>query len=564
MHGLKVGIGAKIWALVGLVVAATTILTLLDLRSVRSTLLDDRRQELTHIVESATAIVTDLHARAAKGEFTEEEAKARALAALAAIRYGANDYMFVLSYDYHMLMHGTRPDLNGKDQTGLVDANGVYFVRDMVEGARRNGAASVAYLWPRTQGAEPSPKLSTVRDFKPWGWVISTGVFIDDLDTAFRQRALEAGVFTLAVVTFAIIVAVLLARSITRPLRRLVTRMGALAGGDTTHAVEGTERRDELGDLARAMEVFRAHSIENRQLVERQEALEREARAERSRTLLDLADGLERRVGAAVSALGRVGESLNGASGQMTRTAQDTSRQTEAVVSAVDLTSSNVQTVAAAAEELAASGNEISRQVGLSADVARTAAAEAQRTDQLVGALATAAGRIGEVVGLIEQIAAQTNLLALNATIEAARAGDAGKGFAVVANEVKGLANQTARATQEVTEQIAAVRAETDRAVQAIRQIGEIIIRVDEASTSIAGAVEEQNAAIHEITRSVQVAASGSREVSERIGEVAAGAGTSLSAAGAVSDSATELVRQNAALSREIESFLTEIRARAR
>jgi methyl-accepting chemotaxis protein len=563
MNGLKVGIGAKIWSLVGLLALVTVVLTLVDLVTLRRTMMEDRRQDLSHAVDSATSIIAGFQARAAKGEMPEAEAKDRALDALRMIRYGANDYVFVNSYDYKTVMHPLRPEMVGIDQSQVHDVNGVYMTREMSDVARRDGAGVVAYVWSRTKEAPPSPKLSYVRDFKPWSWVVGSGVYIDDIDQAFQAKVIEALLIALAVVALAILIAAGLARSITRPMERLVARMAALAGGDTDHAVEGVERRDELGDLAQAMEVFRAHSIENCRLVARQEGLEREAQAERSRTMRELADGLERRVGAAVSALGRVGEQLTGASTQLSRTARDTSAQTGAVVSAIELTSSNVETVAAAAEELSASGNEISRQVGLSAEIARNAAAEAERTDQLVGALASAASRIGEVVGLIDHIAAQTNLLALNATIEAARAGEAGKGFAVVAGEVKNLANQTARATQEVTEQIGTVRAETDRAVQAIRMIGSIIIRVDEASTSIAGAVEQQNAAIHEITRSVQVAASGTREVSERIGAVTAGTTTSLTAADQVAGSAGELVDQNAVLLREIDAFLAEIRSRA-
>jgi methyl-accepting chemotaxis protein len=563
MTDLKLGIGGKIWSLVGLIVLGLALLAIEGLISTRQTLVEDRQQALRQVVESADSIVASFQARAAKGEMTDEAAKAAAIATLRVWRYGKNDYVFINNFQYSSVMHPLRPDMEGMDQREMKDPDGNYVTRAMVETAQRDGKGFVNYRWPRTKDAQPSPKMVYVSTFKPWNWIIGTGVYVDDIDETFRAQVISVIIKALGILAVTAAIGILIARSITAPLALLIRRMRALAEGDTSQEITGTTRRDELGELARAMEIFRANSLENKRLLDEQESMKQATAAERNRALRDMASGLEARVMGSVEAMRRVGERLNGASTAMSHTAEQTSEQTSAVVAATEQTSGNVQTVASAAEELSASGNEISRQVALTAEIARTAAHEAEETNVVVGTLASAAGRIGEVVRLIDDIASQTNLLALNATIEAARAGEAGKGFAVVANEVKTLANQTAKATQEITAQISAVQAETDKAVQAIRHIGETINRVDEATSSIAGAVEEQNAAIHEITRSVQEAARGTREVSDHIERVSQGTSTSRSAAEEVAGSTREMITHNGELTREIAGFLTEVRNQA-
>jgi methyl-accepting chemotaxis protein len=559
----KFGIAAKIWALIGLMVVGLVVMTVAGLSSMHQTMLEDRRQMLKQVVDSATSIVTHYQDRAAKGELSEEEAKARASEALRAWRYGKNDYVFINSYTNTSIMHPLRPEMQGMDQSNMQDPNGVYVTRSMTEVALKDGLGYVNYMWARTKDAPPSPKISYVVNFKPWSWIVGSGMYVDDVDEVFRAQAWKSGFGAILLVLLVAVPCGIVAHGVTKALGSLVERMRGLADGDTSIAILGTERGDEVGDLARAMAVFKESAQQNRRLLDEQEAMKLHAAADRRQALLQMAHGLESRMSSMVAAMSGMGKRLHTASGAMIETARQTTDEASAVVAATEQTSANVQTVATATEELNSSGGEIGRQVTLSAEIARSAAREAEQTNIMVGGLSTAAARIGEVVRLIDEIASQTNLLALNATIEAARAGEAGKGFAVVASEVKTLATQTARATQEISAQIASVQTETNNAVAAIQRIGATIARVDEATSSIAGAVEQQNAAIQEISRSVQEAAHGTAEVAAHITKVADGARVSQTVADDVAVSAHDMVDQTSTLAHEVEGFLAEIRASA-
>jgi methyl-accepting chemotaxis protein len=387
-----------------------------------------------------------------------------------------------------------------------------------------------------------------------------------------------------------IVVLTLIGRSITRPLARLTAAMQSLAGGEKDEPAPFADRRDEVGHMSRAVEVFRLNMIEAERLQaaqreaehraaaeeqrraeekraaeERAEAERREAEekaaAERRAAMLKLADEFESSVGGVIGMVTKAAGQMQDAAQTMSSTAEQTSHQSSAAASATEEATQNVQAVAGAAEELASTVQEIGRQIEESARIARSAVDEVEATNVKVQGLAEAAQKIGEVVNLINDIASQTNLLALNATIEAARAGDAGKGFAVVASEVKSLANQTAKATEEIAGQIGDIQSATSDAVSAIGTIGTTIGKVHEFATAIASAVEEQNAATAEIAGNATQAAAGTQEVSSNVSGVSQAAAATGAAATQVLSSARDLSCQSDVLRGAVDEFLKTIRA---
>ncbi len=350
------------------------------------------------------------------------------------------------------------------------------------------------------------------------------------------------------------------ARSLATPIMRMTATMKTLAQGETNVEVTDTDRIDEIGAMAGAVQIFKDALIAKRQADEAA-AIEAEAKMRRAQMLDQLTKQFEANVSVLTSGLSAAATQMEATAQSMTSVADQTTSQSVSVASAAEQTSANVQTVAAATEELSISIREIASQVGQSSRIAEQAVMDAQRTNETVQTLAASAERIGDVVQLINNIASQTNLLALNATIEAARAGEAGKGFAVVASEVKHLATQTSKATEEISAQIGSVQQATAEAVQAIQTIARTIGEMSQISVSIAAAMEEQGAATAEISRNVQEAARGTEAVTGNINEVRQGAGETGLAASQVLSSAQELARHSETLSREVGSFLNGVKA---
>jgi methyl-accepting chemotaxis protein len=374
------------------------------------------------------------------------------------------------------------------------------------------------------------------------------------------SRWLLVGGFVIAVL-LGTGIALVIGRSVTVPLRRIIAVMQALTAGNLGIAVAGTERKDEVGEVARAVAVFKDGLAETARLRQEQEEAKVRGETERREAMLALASRFEQTVGGVVNEVTSSAQQMQATAQAMTATAEETSRQSTAVAAASEQTTQNVQTVASATEELSASIHEISGQVSESSRIVADAVRQADETNAKVQSLAAAAQKIGDVVRLINDIAGQTNLLALNATIEAARAGEAGKGFAVVASEVKILATQTAKATDEIGGQVRAIQEATGTSAEAIAAITETIKRVNEISTAIASAVEEQGAATLEISRNVQQAAQGTTEVSSNISSVTQAAGETGSAASQVLTAAGALSRSGGALKAQVGEFLRTIRA---
>ena len=551
----------KLTLLLGMSILAVVISIGAAASLMQQRMFDDRIDKLRAIVQSTVAIAQSLENRVIAHQLTRDQALAMLRDDIHAIRFdGGGGYVVAQTLSNMIVIHGTVPALEGKPSPVTNESGRL--LTDVIADALRNANDGViSYLFPKPGQTERSPKVAYIARFTPWDLVFVAGAYVDDLNAAFY-----ATLFRLALIGGVILVVTLLAawlvnRDITVSLGSLKTAMDRLAKGDLATAIPGTERHDEVGDMATTVMVFKNSMAETERLRAEQEQVKLRAATEQKAALNQMADGFESKVGRLVGVLSSASTELEATAQSMTGTANQSNRQAAAVAAAAEQASTGMQTVATAAEELTASISEISRQVAQSSRITAKAVEDAKRTNAIVHALAEGAEKIGAVVGLITNIASQTNLLALNATIEAARAGDAGKGFAVVASEVKSLANQTGKATEEIDAQVNQIQAATKEAVEAIRGISATIEEVSSISTTIAAAVEEQGAATSEIARNVQQTTQAAKEVTTGISGVSQAASETGAAAGQVLTAASDVSKQAEQLSGEVNTFVAGVRA---
>ncbi len=523
-------------------------------------MLDARLDQVRSIVDVARNTAIGLQKQVEAGQLTKEAALAEFGRRANTMTYdnGAG-YLFGTTYDGITVLSPDAKQI-GTNRMDLV-VNGRMISHELLEGVRTRGEVLLTYEYVRPGEEKPVRKISYAVAVPGWNMFVGTGAYLDDLDAKLKPVIWALGIAILIIGLISGGIAWLIGRSISRPLGQLGARMRALADGELDGDIPGTERGDEVGAMAATVQIFKDNALRIRGLEKVEAETQQRAQAERRAAMENIASDFERSVKGIVSSVATAAKGMQTTAQSMTATASDASARAATVGAASDGASNNVGTVAAAAEELSSSVTEISRQVTRSSEIASKAVGDAERTNSTVQALSTGAEKIGEVVKLIHSIAAQTNLLALNATIEAARAGESGRGFAVVASEVKALANQTAKATEEISAQVAAMQASTSEAVVSIGGITGTIAQMSEITVSIATSIDQQGDATREIARNIQSVAAGSNEISAHIGGVTSAASATGLAASDVLSNARELDNQSGMLRAAVDEFLAKVRA---
>lgn len=491
--------------------------------------LAEKMSKVRSLVEVPYSILEQNSKLESTGALSRAEAQRRSIESVRALRYESSNYFWINDEHPTMIVHPMKPALDGKDLSDLKDPAGTHVFVEFVRAAQAPDGGFVRYLWPKPGKDQPVRKLSYVRKFAPWGWVVGTGIYIDDLEASWRHTAIQAlGLAFLCLIPL-FFVTWFLNRSILSRLREVTTQLEDLADGegDLTKRIS-VSSRDEIGALAAVMNRF----------------------LERLNEVISSISSNARQVSSAA-------ERFSSMSQQIGANSEETSAQARVVSSATEDVNQRLQTLASSTEQMSISIQEIARNATQAARVAADAMRTTQATTDTVRKLGESSTEIGKVIKAITSIAQKTDLLALNATVEAARAGEVGAGFAVVANEVKELAKQTSNATLDITRRIEAIQSDTRSSVQAIASISEVIQQVNKISATIAAAVEQQSATTNEMSKTVSEAARGSSDVAQNIQGVADAAQSTSQGATNTLKAASSLSQMSAGLSSLVSQFKT-------